>query len=875
MVRFALGNGMRTVIDPAGRSDAVAVYVWVNVGSADEPAGLEGAAHFVEHMVFKGTRSFGVGEVAAAIEGLGGDLNAWTSFDETVFHATVPAAGAIATMNVLAEMLRTARFDPRELGRERKVILEEIRGGQDDPDSVLCEATYASAWPDHPYGRPVIGTTRSVRGMSVEALRSFYEHHYQPANACLAVAGSVDVEEVSRAARALFGGGGTAPPREARPPVGGARAPRALRRGFEACLVELAFPGPGLGDPAVARLDVLCAALGGGAASPLEARLRLKEGLCLSAEAGYSPERDGGMAVVSLHAHEGAATSAVAAAREEIEAARAGSLTEEIVARARGQILAGRVFGRETVDGRAHALAFHTERMGGPDAWIAYDEAVAAVTPADVTEAAQRWLAAGREVATALVPAGERLRLQRKNAAAPARETPSPEASAPPVFPADRVSATVAAPVSSRRLRSVQDRTRFVLPNGLRVVLDPEDGEVAAIRVAGLGGALGERRARAGRTTAWARLVVRGAGERDALAFAAAVESLAGTLGAAGGRSTQALRGEFVADRFEAGLELLADLLLRPSFLEPELERVRAEIAEALAEREDHPEYLLSERLWATATGGHPFGLPALGTEASLKAHSVAGIRAGHRRWAQARNLVVAVSGAFDPDRVRRQIEALLAGLPAGSPLALPEPPTHPPATRRISLRSGREQAHIAWAFPGVSVDDPTQPAVEILAAVLGGQGGRLFVELREAHGLAYSVGASSNEGVHPGLFICTVATDPGRAAEAEARLGESLARAAAGEITDEEVERARRYLLGGIALDLQTAGARASLAAYTELYGQDGLRYREGVARRLEQVSIDGVRTAAARILGRPLVTGRLVPERAARSAATPRARP
>ncbi|MFN7146700.1 MAG: M16 family metallopeptidase, partial [Myxococcota bacterium] len=191
MLRFDLDNGMRGLVDPTGRSDAAAVYVWINVGSGDEPAGMEGAAHFVEHMVFKGTKSYGVGEVAAAIEALGGDLNAWTSFDETVFHATVPAAAAVPAMGVLAEMLRTARFDPVELARERTVILEEIRGSDDDPDTVLSEATYAAAWPDHPYGRPVIGTTKAVRGMTREALHGFYERHYQPSNACLAVAGPV------------------------------------------------------------------------------------------------------------------------------------------------------------------------------------------------------------------------------------------------------------------------------------------------------------------------------------------------------------------------------------------------------------------------------------------------------------------------------------------------------------------------------------------------------------------------------------------------------------------------------------------------------------------------------------------------------------
>lgn len=848
MLRFELDNGMRARIDASGRSDAAAVYVWINVGSADEPAGLEGAAHFVEHMVFKGTASYGVGEVAAAIEAMGGDLNAWTSFDETVFHATVPAAQAVPAMAVLGEMLRTARFDAGELARERTVILEEIRGSEDDPDSVLSEATYAVAWPGHPYGRPIIGTPGSVRRMSREALHGFYERHYQPSNACLTVAGPVDAGAVREAATRIFAGGGRAAPRPVQPPVAGARRPRVLRRGFEASLVELAFPGPDLHAPDVAALDVAVTALGGGASSPLEARLRLREGVCMSADASFHLERDGSMAVVALHAREGRTGEAVAAAREELARLRVGGVDPADLERAKAQILADRVFGRETVDGRAHALAWHQERRGDPEAWRSYDEAVAAVTIEQMTDAARRWLAPEREVAVALVPDGEPVSLARPRGAAKVAVA----APAPAATPSRAWSPVVA--------RGAQPG-RVVLPNGVRVLLEPDDGEVAAVRVAGLGGALAERRSAAGRGSAWARAWVRGAGELDAVAFAAAIEGIAGSVSAANGRSSQAVRGEFVAARFLEGLGLVGEAILRPRFDADEVARVRDEQLEALAEREDHPEHLLAERVWAEAYGRHPYGLPVLGTEATVRRLAREDLVGHHAAWAVGANLVVAVTGAFDPDAVLASLEASVGRLPAGRPFTLPPEPALPDAPRDLRVRSGREQAHVAWAFPGVALEDPAQPAVELLAAVLGGQGGTLFVELREAHGLAYAVGASSHEGVQPGLFVCTVATDPARVEEAEARLAESLARVAAGGVGDDEVERARRYILGATELDLQTAGSRANLAAYTELYGRDGLRYRSVVREKIEAVGAEAVRAQAARLLARPVVRARLMP--------------
>ncbi|MBM4392760.1 MAG: insulinase family protein, partial [Deltaproteobacteria bacterium] len=221
MLTSRLDNGMHVALWPdlpGTSADVAAVYAWIDVGAADEPRGLEGAAHFIEHLVFKGTRSFGVGEVAAAVEALGGDINAWTAQEETVFHATVPGAAAPRAVEILAEMVREPRFDAKELERERDVVIEEIRGGEDDVDLVVSEATWAVAFPGHPYGRSVIGTPSSVGAMSRRSLLDFHRRYYMPANTHLVVAGQFDAEAVLAAVTAAFAGGPARPPRaRARP----------------------------------------------------------------------------------------------------------------------------------------------------------------------------------------------------------------------------------------------------------------------------------------------------------------------------------------------------------------------------------------------------------------------------------------------------------------------------------------------------------------------------------------------------------------------------------------------------------------------------------------------------------------------------------
>lgn len=834
MVSSTLPNGMRLLIDPRGEADAVALYLWINVGSVDEPPGLEGAAHVVEHMVFKGTRSFGVGELSEAVESVGGDLNAWTSFEETVFHATVPARGVDTGLRVLAEMLREGRFDAGELERERLVILEEIRGGEDDPGLVLSEATWAAAFPGHPYGRSIIGTMASVGAVSREALVGFYEQHYAAANACLAVAGPVDAEAIAARVAELFGGGRAAPARAARTATPAGAAYRALRRGFETPMVQLAWAGPGLGHPDLPAVDVLCAALGGGASSPLEARLRLSSGLCTEVGLHHEAEADAGLTGLFFHPREGGAREALVGARDEVARARAGGIPAVEVERARAQILADRVFGRQTVDGRAHAMTFYRERYGDAQAWRAYDAAILAVDAEAVTRAAREWLAPEREVGVALLPAGLSLKLdppKREPRGVPARPT------------------------------GVE---RLDLPNGVRLLLHPDDGEVAAITAVGFGGGLRDGPGTAGHGVAWARALMRGAGHLGPIDFPAAVERLAGGLSAVSGRSSQLVRAEFVASSFLAGLPLFFDALLAPRFEDGEVAAVRGELLDALDERDDHPEARLSERVWALSLGRHPWSHPAGGTRRSLGAVTPRALARRHGEWLRAPGLVVAVAGAFDPDRVRRMVQSAVARVGGGA-LPLPTVPAIAGPTARGGARAGREQAHLAMAWAGVAYTDRRQPALEVLVNVLGGQAGRLFRELREERGLAYDVSAATYDGLLPGLVVTALATEPGRLAEAEAAMAAAVARVHAEGVAPEEVERARQYLLGSIAHELQTASARAQALAYAELYGLGAHDYAGAARRRIEAVTEAQVRAVARELLGPPRAVARVLPRSAA----------
>jgi len=810
MVRRVLSSGARLVLDPVPGAEVAAVYLWFDVGSADEGAGEHGAAHFVEHMVFKGTPTRGVGVVAAEIEGLGGDLNAYTSHDQTVLHATVTRDHWQTALAVLSDMAFASLFDPDEVSLEREVILDEIRSGEDEPDRVLGELMAARAWRTHPYGRPVIGTWDSVRGLTEPALRAFWRRWYRPSRAICVISGDVVPDQAVAAAERWLGGAPSPePPRPARHEAPQARLRTCAMSGaFDEPLVQLQFQGLPLAHPDAPALEVLAELLGGGTSSLLHGSLKLRQQLVTDAWAVVSWERDGNTLTVGCAPHGDRVAQAVPALAQDLAHAADGCFGLEAVRRARTGLVAARLFERETVDGRAHLIAWHEAFHGDPRAALRYEAALAGVTPDDVRRVAARILDRRRCVAGMLSPpAGPGRRELRQLL----RKLPRP--------PRRR----------RRAARPLPQVRRRVMDNGLTLVVDPVPASpVAALRIVGLGGQLLERARTAGRAAAWARCLLAGAGDLDATALSQEIEARGGALGAFAGRNSQGLRADFPVDRFEDGLALVRQVLFQPTFAAPELARVIAELDEEERLLSDRPEDMAWRAVWRALHGPHPYGLPAEGSHASRHRLTSRSMHRLHQAVFRAGNLVVAVSGGVDPEATLDRLARLFTGLPPGHGLLEPRPASAWPSTQRsLSLSTDRSQAHALWAWPGLDLLSPQRAALELGMSILGGQGGRLFQEIRERRGLAYHVSASSLEGWDPGAVTASLSTDPERLEEGIAAVEAEVSRLCRDGPSRAELDRVRALALGGMAMERQRASGRAFELAFWERYGVPAAQVR------------------------------------------------
>lgn len=825
MQREILPNGLTVLVRPVRVAPVAEVQIWAKVGSADERPGEEGLAHFFEHMLFKGTPRRGVGDVAGEVEGAGGRINAYTSFDVTVYHATLPAAHVATGIEVLSDAVLHSLFDPTEIAREIEVVLEEIRRGEDSPGQVLGNALFAEAFRTHPYRAPILGTPASVSSLSHERCMAFHRRWYGPENLMVIVAGDVDSDAVRLRVRAAFADAKQREASRARTPEPPRPAPRAaaLRREFERASFAIALPAPPFAHPDAPLLDLLAFVLGEGDGSRLVQRVKEDEELADCVDASSWTPLDEGLLTASVDVDVARLEQSITATARELERVRHETVSRDELDRARTNFLASLAWERESVSGIARKIGSFELLAGDHRAEARYFAAIREATPGSLLDAARRWLAPERATAVALVPEKSRRH---------------PDAGA--------VAAALARGVeSSRRLfappRPVPHGGRagdpalhaYAFANGARLFVAPRrEVPVVAVRAAFLGGLLSEREDNAGITSFLSSMWTRGTETRSNADLARTIEALAASIDGFSGRSSLGATLDVPSESLDPALELFADVLLRPELDAEEIEHERGDVLAALSRREDHLGERAFDHFLATLFEVHPFRHPVIGTEHAVRRLDHGALLAHHRHFVRARNAVLAVAGDVDPDAVASRLSTLLAPLDDG-PFTAPDPADdpRPDSPREAIVHRVREQAHLVIGFRGLSLADEDRFALDVLTQILSGQSGRLFLELRDRRSLAYSVTAANVEAMAPGFFATYIGTAPEKLDAARAAMLAELRRAIDAAPSEAELVAAQRHLVGNFGIDLQRSSTRAAHVAQDALFGLGAdahLRYAE-----------------------------------------------
>ncbi|NPB08858.1 MAG: insulinase family protein [Thermodesulfobacteria bacterium] len=834
--KTVLENGLTVIVEENHRAPVVAVQVWVKAGSAYEKDKEAGITHLIEHMIFKGTEKRGPGEIAATIESMGGSINAFTSYDYTCYHVTGPSDIMETALDVLSDAIFHSKFDPQELEREKLVILEEMRMRRDRPPIALAEAVMAKAYVKHPYRRPIIGYPETVKAITRKDILNYMARRYRPCYIAVVIVGDVEAEEALARAAAYFGQAPAKPPEKftfPKEPPKTSPVLVTLDRPVQEGYFHFALPGPNLLAPEAPVIDVIAALLGQGESSRLYRKLRREKGLVHTISSyAFIPQGPGLFEIAGTAPPENL-REVIKAALVEVFRLKYDPVLPEELKKARTMVASSFVYSRETMQGEARKLGTFQMIAGDPLKAREYYEAIKKVSTEDVRAAAEKFFTPQAVVAGLLAQGvGELI---------------SPEELKELVEEAQ----LEASGIRPGEERWVTPTIKKKLANGLTVLITPQhDVPAVAMTLIFPGGLRFETKETNGLFRTMAATWTKGTKKHSAEILAATIEGMGGQIEGFSGRNTFGLEANFLSDYFKDGLELFAEIALEPAFSPDELEKVKPELLSAIARQEDDPLQLAIREFYRLLFSPHPYGLNVLGDPEVIKNLTSEDLKNAYKRFVRPDKGVLAIVGDVDEKKTLALVEKLFSDWKAPNepfPRDKDVPPLLEPRISTINLE--REQVHIILGFRATSLYDEDRFPLEVLNAVLAGQGGRLFTTLRDQEALAYSVTSFLTFGVNTGGIGFYIATAPEKRRDALSGLWREITRLNQQGVTEEEVRRAERWIVGRYQTSLQTNSAQAMEQALNEVLGlgyRFGLRY----VQKIQEVSPEDVQEVARKYL-------------------------
>lgn len=853
--KFQLKNGLKVLFLESHKSPVVSVQMWVKTGSADEKKGEEGISHFIEHLVFKGTRKYGVGEIASTVEGSGGELNAYTSFDQTVFYVTISKQFSDVALDVISEMMGFPTFDPKEIDNEREVVIEEIKRGQDSPGRRASQLLFTNVFKKHPYGLPVIGYDKVIRKVSAKKILEYYHSRYVPSNMFLVIAGDFESKEMRKKVEQMFGEfepyklKKVTRPKE--PPQKEIRI-KVEQAKFEQTTGYLTWRIPNVKHKDIAALEVLSAILGQGDSSRLMQSLRIREPLTNSVGSFSYSMQDDGLFAVSFNLEKENLGKALNTLIPELVKMIEEPPTAAEVQKAITNFASHEVYSVETVDNIARKAGSNEFYYQDHDYYRKYMRHVYSLKPHDIQKVAKKYFKPetfGLSLMTNMEKkAAEKIlrgfAKDLKAALSKAKIGPKEEKFVPKKFK-----------INTEGVKHTPETDRIVLSSGATLLIrEQKDTPYVAMKAAFLGGLRAEHNNETGLTELFARNWLSGSKNFTEDDINLKVDEMAAGFGAFGGRNSTGLSMDYLSPFEDRMLEVYADTLLAPQFPEAILEREKVVIKNQIKSRNDSPAQICVLNFMEEIFKGHPYSRDLIGDNESINAITSAQLKKYYERVVHAKNVTFSVVGDVNKDKWVKALEDITKHMPKGERItnSFEIAPLKENKKRFYELK--KEQTNIIVGYRGLTLRDPKRYTLEIIQSILSGQGGRLFIELRDKNSLAYSVSPMHMEGIECGYFGGYIACSPEKTQKAIQMLHDEFKKLGDNKISEEELMRAQRYLIGRHDIELQRKSTVTNAILFDDIYGLD---YRESldVADKYFAVTADDVQDLAQKIFAQPHV--------------------
>ena len=814
-----LPNGLTIILLEDKSAPVVSVQAWCEAGSIHEDKWLgAGLSHVLEHMLFKGTSTRGKGRIDQEVQEAGGYMNAYTSFDRTVYYINTPSSGTHVAVDILCDIMQNASLPEDELISELDVIRREMDMNHDDPARRSGRGLFETAYLHSPYRYTVIGYPDVFNRISREDVFDYYRKMYTPSNQFFIVVGDIDIKKITDQISAAYKDSPFSP----LPPVFIPSEPPQLapRQRVEESSIELGHTHlswhiPDIRHEDLPALETLSIILGGGRSSRLYRSLREEQGVVHAVDAWTYNPGNPGLFGVSAVFDGGQYEKAIQSIEAELQGVREKGVTSSEVAKAVKQFTSATLAARKTMQGQAQDL-------GG--AWMAardlgfsnrYLSQVQSITAEKIVEVANRYMFPDNRSTFALLPKGS-------------------------------------SPVSLQKSANVHrtEIEKWEPGNGMRVLFKQDDRlPFVEIRSVFFGGVLEESHADSGITQLMSQGLLKGTANRSAGEIMEAIEAIGGSVEAYAGNNSFGLNIEVLNQDVKFGLDLLRETLRFPSFPSTEMERERQVQMAGIRAQKDQLLGRCFKLMKKGLFGEKGYGLSNAGEESSVQSLSIKQIKSHHGRLVKPGNQVLSIFGDIDIEQVKKELLSLWEDSSEPSRIELPKSPSETRVeTLALSETCDKKQSVVVFGFPGTTFFDKERHALDLLQETCSDLGSRLFMRIRDELGLAYYVGAQHMPGIVKGYFGFYAGTSPEHVEQVKEEFKIQINKIKSEGITQQELDRSKAKMLGQKQIARQDLGHLAMASALDELYGL-GFQHPLEEDAAIRAVSLEDVQKAAEKI--------------------------
>lgn len=813
-----LDNGLTVILDADSSAPVISTQAWVETGSIHEGNFLgAGLSHLLEHMVFKGTENYDGKAISDTVQAAGGEWNAYTTYDRTVYYIDGPASSAQTFLTILMEMVFKPSFPIDEFEKEKDVIRREIDMYLDDPDDRNSQLVYSTAYTEDPRRHPIIGHMELFNKVTHEDMVRYHSERYSTENTFLSISGDFNKQEMLAFLEKTGGSIERSFTHQAHAPVEPSQIGQRVQRdtfAIPTSKLTLAWQVPGLEHPDTPALDILATILGSGRSSRLYQKIREELGLChhIAGWCSSPPSRTGMFgvsAIVDLEKRD----LLQATVLEEIAKLSNSDFQDELK-KATRMTLASQFRTLTTASGRASDLASNWHETRNLNFTRDYLDQVTCVTTEDLQRVARTYLTADKLTITSLDP--------------------------------DESAEILDCEESSSQRGEIQTR---ILKNGLTLVMQ-RDSRIPTISIthATLTGLPSETAENCGINSMLAKLLAKGTKNRSAVEIAITMDAMGASFGVSCGNNTTLTSASCLQPDLQPTLEIIADMIQNPVLPEEALERERDAMIAALKEQAEDPLSVAFRHMRPALFGEQGYGLSSQGTEESLAALKREDLAEHHQKYFTAENSVLAIFGDIDPDACATLAESLFAAMPRGQRAQTASQGFSEPSAQHLQL--DKQQAVLTVGFPGASASDDDNYALELIHDYCSDMAGPLFTKIREDLGLAYYVHATQFHGVDTGMFAFYLGTSPEQLDTAKVILLEEIQTIAENGIPEDTLKNVKTTWLASHALANQKLGSLARLSAIDLLLGFPADHHCKAPDH-IQALTHDDIRAAAKKYLG------------------------